>query len=643
MSRAKTTILLVSGCILAGTALWWLGKPELLPYARNEKRATLLNTRLGEISEISISGRDNVELKFKYDEGSWQMTEPDMRPADPAAIDRLLAALERAPLIDLISKKDCALRNLTDSDLGFDHPTGYVTLFGPRQYRTGIRVTIGDYSSVSNEVFATVGNPAFPNDVCVTTREIADIVNEPDENFIDKRLFRNDPRRVNTIILNQGTAGTIKLVRDQAKRWRITQPVQARADWNVVKNLFYAFYSAEIVHLKSDPRITKTDTGFGEPTAIRMQMFGQDIPAGVSITLGKTENEKNDTVYALLGGDMAVAVISGSVARAASTSLQELRDKRIFNAKSGITMDRLSFECGGQSLSFGKNENKIWTLTSPILADASQEVVAKLKSSVLSLTASKVKDIQLVKDSLQKETLETDNPQRPPLTISFRENGQNYKLKITEQLNDDSVVTQKVYNAVLNRENTIYELRDNPSLEYILECLHKPHLTVSKTILDITEKDISRIEFTRGNGGSEVFERVGREWKTPGANGLVSSTVMSRFFKAIHPLTADAVISVNSSLIGQEHSAADPSCVTLVFTFATAGSLEQTLILGPALPDSQKGYYAYIKKMHTPTYVISQETMLSLTQTFVPLVTPDGDIPASELSESVKQGTSTNE
>lgn len=638
----KTTISLAAGCILTGTALWWLGKPELLPYARSEKRSTVLNSRLGEINEIVVSGRNGTERKYHYSNGGWHMTEPSGHPADPTAIARLLDIVEHAPLLDCISAKECSLRELSEADFGFDHPAGGVTLSGPGKFRTGARITIGDYSQVSNEVFVAVGNQAFPNDVCVTTREIADIVNEPEVNFIDRRLFRNNPRRVNTIIFARGEKGTVKLVRDRNDRWLITQPVQARADWDVIDSLFGILYSAEIINLQ--PGVNAKDTGCGDSSAVRIQVFGQDVPAGISVTLGNPATNSADVVYAQIGGDYSPVVITGAVERLTSMTMQELRDKRIFGPKTGLDMDRLSFEQAGRSLSFKKNDDGAWSLTSPVAASASPDVVSKLISSVLSLTAASVSDVKPASDSAQNDAREGDSADaRSFLAVSFSEDGTAYNLKISEVADDALVSTQKIYKAVLNRGNTVYELRDNPAVEYILECLNMPHLAVDKTIFDIKEKDVSRLEITREDGSSEIIERAGGEWKSACASESVSKTVLANFFKTVHPLIADSVISANPSSSDDNSAVTDPtdtSRVVISFNFTDGVSLQRTLILGPAVPDPQNGFYARIKG-HNAVYAISHETMSSLTQSLITPVSPEGELPSAPPLATSQSGTST--
>lgn len=643
MSRIKTTVFLAAGCIFAGTALWWLGKPEFLPSARSEKRSTVLNARLDEITEINICDKDETELKFIFGDDGWQMTEPSQHPADSVSISRLLDVIERAPLVDCISAKECRLRDITESVLGFDHPSGRVTLFGPRKFKTGIRITIGDYTATSNEVFATVGSRAFPNDVYVTTREIADIVNNPEVSFIDPRLFRNDPRRVNTIIINRGDAGTIKLIRDKSRGWLITQPVQARADWDVIDGLFGILYSAKITDLKQN--VSVTESGCRDSNAIRMQIFGQDIPAGLSVTLGNPVSNIADVVYAQIGDDYSPAIITGAVARLKSMTLQDFRDKRIFTANCGINMDRLSFEYGGRNLSFQKAQNGTWTLTGPVAASASPEIVAKLISNVLTLTATGIADVPQGNDSVQSDSPKTDDTASRPLTISFHENGLVYNLKIIEQPLSDSVVTQKIYKAVLNKQNIVYELQESPEIEFMLKCLNMPHIAVDKKILDINEKDISRLEITRGEGASEVIEQVRGKWKTSGSAGQVFPAVVSHFFKTVHPLIADSVISANPSSGNSDQTtaeASDKNCVTLTFNFSDGISLQKTLILGPALPDSQNKFYARIKA-YDVIYAISAETMFSLTQSIISQVTPDGDIPSAQPPRPAEAGISSNE
>lgn len=648
MSKIKTTTLLTLGCILAGTALWCLNQPELLPYVRSEKRSTLLNIKLNEINEISIWGNNSTKLKFKYTGTGWQMTEPNTYPANPTSIARLLDVFEKAPIVDLISGTDCEIRAISKSDLGFDHPFGGAVLSGPRHYNA--EISIGNYTAMSNGVFTMIVNSSSPNDVYVTTPEIAGIVNEPEVNFIDRRLFRNDPRRVNTIILNQGNAGTIKLVRDKSAGWLIKQPIQARADWAVVNKLFGVLFDAEIqdiVHVNPDgtSRYSKSETGLGENTEIRMQMFGQDIPAGVSLAIGNTLNDGSDTTFARSGNDSSVLLTTGAVARAAAITLYDLRDKRIFTSKCGTEMNSLSIERGGQVLSFKKNENGSWALTGPIAAVASPEIIAKLISSVLSLTATRIADTPQTLESGPKEELEKEDTGSAPISISFTEKGQNYSLKITEQQDDDSITTQKVYHAVLNKESTIYELRDNQDVEMILECLTMPHMTIDKKILDVNEKALARIEITRTDGSTEIIERSGGEWKSTDPSKNISLPDLSQFFKALHPLVADSVVSANHTSMMtpqmESQNAVSPQ-TTILFIFSDGVSLQKTLFLGPALPAPNNGFYARVKS-HNAVYAISQEKMSFLTQPFVSKIIPDSELPSAVPPAPAESRTSTNE
>lgn len=642
MSRFRTTISLLTGCIIALTVLWWLGKPELLPYARNEKRATIIGERLDEIDEIRILDKAGAPMEFKFSGGSWQMTEPNRRPADPSAIAKLLDIVERAPLLDLISEKECRLRSLSDSDLGFDRPTGSILLYGPRKFRTGTRITIGDFTATSNSVFVSVGEKPFPNDICVSSSEIADIVNEPDVTFIDTRLFRNNPRRIHTIVIRSDAGGTVKLVRDTPKSWKITQPVQARADWNSVRDLFNSLYSARILDLVSDQSLTRTETGFDEAGSVSLQMFGQDIPAGVSLTVGKAVAGQPDTVYARCGGDFSTIIVTGSVARAVSVSLRDLRDKRIFPPECGSDIRSLSIEYGGTTISLKKNASDTWNLTSPAAAAASPEATSKLISSILSLTAEDVTDSSADAGSAEKAQYAESSPGQPPVTITLNDRNERHILKISEKADDDTSETKK-YSALLDADPSVYELSSSQALDYILECLHQPHLVVSRTIIDITPENISKVERGFGDGTADSYTPGAGEKEVPGAeNQQASSLAVSSFFKALHPLNAESVISVSPYSPDSAESTPDQSGLSVTFSFSDGTSLQKTLIIGPALPEPQKGFYARIKG-HSALYSISAETMSLLSRSFGLQVTPDGELPSAAPPAHSETGIIKNE
>ncbi len=198
-----------------------------------------------------------------------------------------------------------------------------------------------------------------------------------------KKVVHVEENAINSIEISRPGQKPLRLEKDKDGDWRLTSPLEARADKSAVEGLTW-----EIAKMKSGRSVGKVKTdlqpyGLATPEMEvsfkaegkeRSILFGSDTPIGRE-------------TYVMVGGSDEVKVVSRSSADTFDTQAADLRDRRVVVFK----RDKLV----GVELEVASPERKIvldkadgdWRLSSPKKVDASDSVARGIVDQLSTLEA----------------------------------------------------------------------------------------------------------------------------------------------------------------------------------------------------------------------------------------------------------------
>lgn len=313
--------------------------------------------------------------------GAWQITEPLTATADNSEVVQIASGLASAEIVRVVDENATSLK-----DYGLAEPRIEVAFkaAGDKDYR---HLLIGDKSPTGADMFAKRGDdkkvfliPAF--------QETS--FNKGTFDLRDKTLIKFERDKVDGAELSAG-GKTLAIAKDGGE-WKVTKPVQVRADFGAVEGLVGRL---QTVQMKS---IVKSD-----PTPADLKTYGLDKPEqSITLSLGSARatlqlggKAADGTVYARDTSKPAVMTVESALADDLKKGADEYRRKDIFEFRA-YNATRIEFIRDGQTVAFekvkadakdAKDAAETWRRVSPTPADASKDTIDGLLSRLSNMRA----------------------------------------------------------------------------------------------------------------------------------------------------------------------------------------------------------------------------------------------------------------
>lgn len=353
-------VLAAIALILAG--LWWWS-------VRADRQAARLAAELSltarfnpdEVREALIV-RPGVRARVMREGPVWRLMEPVEAPADALEVGRLLEALAGAADGALVPAAE--LGETPRSELGFDPPAGQITLVRPGG---DLLFEIGQ-ALPGGRLYARLVPPdAY---VAISTNLLAALPASP-EALRDRTLFPgvSDIRQIRL----RRPGGRLHLARGDDGQWRITEPIQARADRLAAQRMVETLLTTRIREFIRDDVVVGDPYGLDE-SAIEVVVDAGPGVESRSLRLGRRSDNDPAAVYAQRGGSRTVVTIPAAVAWMCAATLEDLRDRRLVP----IPPDDVAGWCAerGDVRLRVLQTNNTWAIVEPSFAPADEPRVS---------------------------------------------------------------------------------------------------------------------------------------------------------------------------------------------------------------------------------------------------------------------------
>ncbi len=353
------------------------------------------------IDELKVRSEKGDVTTLKKEGGTWQVTAPIQTKADEAEVSGITSNLSSVEVTRVIDDNPASLK-----DYGLDQPRVEIDFKadGDKDFK---KLYLGEKSPTGASLYARRNDekrvfliPAFQD----TT------FNKSTFDLRDKTLVKFDRDKVDGIELSAD--GRTTDIAKEGGDWKLTKPIQTKADFGSVEGLIGRVQSAQMKSIVT-----------ADATPADLKKYGFDKPAAsVTLNLGSARatvqiggKAEDNTVYARDTSRPMVMTVESSFADELKKGADDYRRKDIFEFRA-FNATHIELTRNGQTVVFEKTRNTgkdaqtnpdIWKRVSPNPKDASKDTMDAMLSRLSNMRASSFVDAA-AKTGLDKPALVVD-------------------------------------------------------------------------------------------------------------------------------------------------------------------------------------------------------------------------------------------
>jgi hypothetical protein len=351
------------------------------PVSKQEK--VFASVQTDKIDELKVTSDKGDVTTLKKENGNWQLVAPVAAKADETEASGIANALGQVEIVRVIDENPTDLKGY-----GLEMPRIEVDFkgAGDKDYR---RLLIGEKSPTGADLFAK-RNDDKRVFLIPTTHEST--LNRSTFELRDKTLLKFERDKVDGVEVDAG--GKIVQLAKDGTEWKVTQPLQVRADYGAVEGLIGKLQTTAIKSIVTDSAgaADLKKYGFDKPTAKVDLKLGS---ARATLVLGGTTGDK--TIYARDTSKPAVVTVESALADDLKKGADEFRRKDLFEFRA-YNANRVEFTRTGETVAFekvkgtGNDAVDKWRRVSPTAADADKDKIEALLNRLSNMRAASFVD-----------------------------------------------------------------------------------------------------------------------------------------------------------------------------------------------------------------------------------------------------------
>jgi hypothetical protein len=287
--NSKTTGIwfLIAAVLLA---LIFIFEHFLRPVAA-ESSGMLPELRPPDVTSVQVFPSGTLEIRADRTNGTWRLTKPVVYPAQFAAVEALLDALQKLTPATRISAAELRSHHNADMEFGFETPRISLVIETDGQRR---QLLVGNKTPPGDQVFLRV---VGVDGAFVADADWLKFIPRSANDWRDTALVNVNNSGLDWIVLTNG-AKAIELRRDATNHfWRMIRPFPARADAERVTDALQHLQTTRVTQFITDD--PKADlTGFGLQPADLDLWLGHGTNFISAIHVGKSPTNDPTQVFA---------------------------------------------------------------------------------------------------------------------------------------------------------------------------------------------------------------------------------------------------------------------------------------------------------------------------------------------------------
>ena len=364
-------VLLAVGAALSGY-LYYDSKHE--PGDEKKPEKVFDGLASDKIERVTVKSAAGEQTTVEKQGAEWQMTQPAAVAADGAELSGItsnLASLEVSRVVD---------DQATDlKQYGLDPARIEVTFkFAGKDQK----LLIGQKTPTGGDLYAKI--PDKPR-VFLVASYLETTFNKSTFDLRDKTILKIDREKVDRVEIETPDR-TVKVAK-QGADWRLSSPVDARADFGVIEGIIGRLNTTPMKAITAAEATDLKEYGLDKPAATVRVMSGS---AQAGLTIGKSAGQ--GLVYAKDLSRPMVFTVEGALFDELKKPADDFRVKDLFDARAFNTT-RVEIARGGQTMVFEKEKGKdTWKQLSPAAKAADTAKVEALLTALASARATSFAD-----------------------------------------------------------------------------------------------------------------------------------------------------------------------------------------------------------------------------------------------------------
>ena len=259
--------------------------------AAAESSRILPELRTTAVTSVQVIPSGALEIRADRTNGTWLLTKPVAYPAQPAAIEALLDALQKLTPATRISAAELRNHRNADVEFGFETPRISLVIESGDQLR---QIRIGNMTPPGDAVYLRV---VGVDGAFVADADWLKFIPLSANDWRDTALVNASNGGLDWIVLTNGTK-VIELRRDATNHlWRMIRPFPARADADRITDALQHLQTARIIQFVTDN--PKADlTAFGLQPADLDLWLGHGTNFLSALHVGKSPTNEPTQVFA---------------------------------------------------------------------------------------------------------------------------------------------------------------------------------------------------------------------------------------------------------------------------------------------------------------------------------------------------------
>jgi hypothetical protein len=382
MRGLRSTIALLVVLIGLGAYIYFVTwKKPAEPASKQEKVFAGIDS--SKVEELKVASDKGDVTTLKKESGNWQLVAPLAVKADESEVSGIANALSQLEIVRVIDENPT---NLNDYGLMTPRIEIDFKATGDKDFR---KLAIGEKSPTGSDLFARRNDD---KKVFLIPSYQETTLNRSTFELRDKTVLKFERDKVEGLEVRAGDK-TLQVAKDNTE-WKMTQPLQVRADYGTVEGLLGRLQSAAMksIAIETASPADLKKYGLDKPSATVDVKMGS---ARATLLLGS--KAETNTVYARDTSKNSVVTIDSALLDELKKTPDDYRRKDVFEFRS-YNVNRVEFMRNGETVAFekvksdGKDAAEKWRRISPNAADADKDKMDSLLNRVSNMRASSFVD-----------------------------------------------------------------------------------------------------------------------------------------------------------------------------------------------------------------------------------------------------------
>jgi hypothetical protein len=569
--------------------------------AAGESSCILSELRPTAVTSVQVIPSGALEICADRTNGAWRLTKPIAYPAQPAAIEALLDALQKLTPATRISAAELRGHHDADTEFGFETPRLSLVIEAGGQRR---QLLVGNKTPPGDQVFLRV---VGMDGAFVADADWLKFIPRSANDWRDTALVDANNRGLDWIVLTNGTK-VIELRRDVTNHlWRMIRPFPARADTDRITDALQRLQTARVTQFITDD--PKTDlTGFGLQPADLDLWLGRGTNFISAIHEGKSPTNDPAQVFAKRDEWNAIVTTAKEPLLPWRGSVNDFRDSHLLELIAPVAEVEM---LGRDNFTLQRQGSNDWQIVGEKFS------VDAVNARLFIKTLAGLRVAEFVKDVVTAPDLPTYGLATPTRLITLR--------SVAGDTN--SVMVQLSFGT--NQNNEVFVRRSDEDFVYAVTVEDFNRLPEAawefreRRIWDFTEGDVMQITL-RQNGKTRQIVRNGlNKWSlAAGSQGIINPPAIEETAHRFGGLTAAGWVGRNVT----EPEKFGLNTNNLQIVIELKNSTKYTVDFGAELPASQTALAAVMLDGERWAFVFPP-VLYQFVLSYLTIPVPQGGIP----------------